>query len=552
MLGHLLRHSSVTCKALSSHGCHAYRGGRSRARRVVLGLVCVMFIVAATAIAGSGAGTKTVAPTEINDPLVNPYMGWGIWAAPRVLGYYRDAYSLESNTTGFGDDAPLFRWVMLDWDWARLEPQEGQYNWSEFDKVVTYWAARHKQFIVRLWVTDDPGWAGIADHASVCPNWLWQKGVHYREYAGEGNIKQREPDYLDPSFRNIYMPAFSKLLAAFAARYDQSDTPVMFVHVMGYGNWADWATWYSQYPWPNDRVKHETLARIVQLYAGTFRHTRMLMDYMDDWDSDKVQTLDDHLYRMALDVGLAHGTGLFDTGFIQGINTQPWMYGTMMKYWQDHPMIGEGWSYTEIKKDGTHGTIEENLRVALQYHCNCFHWYSDDQGYQLSMREDRTFFERGLQSGGLGYRLVLTSATWPKELAPGQLLVLDQTWVNRNVGRLFVRYPLRLYLTDVAGSTQYSETDRAFDATHWVQGQSYVYASIFHLPTDLKPGEYDIRIALVDAAGKLEINPEGRGPGEFHRRIAFGNPRIRLAIAGVDSEMRYKLGTLRILAGNGQ
>ena len=101
------------------------------------------------------ANLTVVHPAEIPDPLVNPYCGWGLWAGPRFFDSRR--FSLEYNTKGFGDDAPLFSWALLDWTWADLEPQEGEFDWSSLDAIIDYWKARHKQFLVRLWVTSDPG-----------------------------------------------------------------------------------------------------------------------------------------------------------------------------------------------------------------------------------------------------------------------------------------------------------------------------------------------------------------------------------------------------------
>ena len=37
---------------------------------------------------------------------------------------------------------------------------EGKFYWAKFDSIIDYWKVRNKQFLVRLWVTDDPGWNG--------------------------------------------------------------------------------------------------------------------------------------------------------------------------------------------------------------------------------------------------------------------------------------------------------------------------------------------------------------------------------------------------------
>lgn len=480
---------------------------------------------------------KIIRPIEIDTPLSNPYMGWGLWVGPQQYGYSEAQFSTAGNTTEFEDSAPLFSWVMVDWPWNILEPNEGQYDWSEFDKVTEFWAARGKQFVVRLWVTDDPGWNKHPGGA-VIPEWLWKKGVYYREYKGESNVVQREPDYLHPSFENIYLPALRGLLNSFASRYDKMDSPFIFMHVMGYGQWADWATWYSRYPWPNDTVKHEHLSKIVAQFTQTFKHIPLLMRDGGDWDDyKKAKLLRDNLYRQAIDTALVPtlgrpNTGLIYTGFIEGLSiTGIWQEPTVERFWQQHALVGEGWSYEEIKKDGTHGTLDEILDSALEYHTNLFHYYVDSSIYAAAINDDKSHFERGLKSGGLGYRLVLTSASWPQRLPAGHMLVINQKWRNQNVGRLYVRHNLKFFLMGADGNEIFSFTDQDFDPTFYIRGQEYSHMSAFHVPKDLAVGTYELCIAVTN---RLE------------------QPVIRLAIAGEDEKLRYPLGTLQILRNRSQ
>lgn len=81
-------------------------------------------------------------PLEIDDPIANPWMGWGLWAGPTYFN--GSPRTLADNTTAFGDDAPLFGWVLLDWMWAALEPREGEFAWDALDAIIGYWAARGK------------------------------------------------------------------------------------------------------------------------------------------------------------------------------------------------------------------------------------------------------------------------------------------------------------------------------------------------------------------------------------------------------------------------
>ncbi len=463
-----------------------------------------------------------VAPFEHNEPLTNPHMGWGLWAGPRYFD--GRSFSLDYNTTGFGDDAPLFGWVLIDWMWSDLEPHEDQYSWKDLDTVIDYWAKRGKQIELRIWITDDPGWAG-APGTEVCPDWLWAKGAKYRAYTGEGKAPKKEPDYIDASYEKVYLPAAKRFLTALAQRYDKADSPVMLWGVMGYGQWGEWHTMWSHYPWPSVEVKRGVLRNIIEMYAEVFKVKPLIISYCFDDDRAQVQSVEDYLHRQALDVAIGKGFALARHGFIDGLM----MYDRLImeRYWRSNMMWAEGnWSYMAVKNEGVHGTLAENIQVFTEWHSNYGHFYVDADSYKRAMREDRSAFEDGLRSGGIGYRLVATAASWPQELAAGDLLMLHSTWVNRNAGRLYERYPLRIYLTDASDNEKWSANDPSFTQTGWVQGEQFNVDTLVTTSDKLPPGIYDVRIAMVEATGR---------------------PRIRLAILGEDSLLRYKLGTIRIL-----
>ena len=495
-------------------------------RALYLSLAVVLGCASCFAQADDLPRVVTVHPQEIADPLPNPYMGIGLWVGPRYYGMNpQKTYSMQDLTTGFGDDAPLFNWVLVDWDWATLEPHEGQFDWQEFDTVVQYWAARGKQMVVRLWVTDDAGWNGNPG-LPVLPQWLWDKGLKSHEYAGNGGKKILEPAYTDPSFASIYLPALQKFERSFAERYDKPNTPVIFAQATGYGQWVDWATWYSKVQFPSMKVKHDTLASVMQTWIDTLHHIPLMEMAATDWDGDRYLTLDELLYNKALDVAEANNFGFIWTGFIDGLGGT-YDRVTMQRFWPRHPIFAEGnWSYDEMKDQHTHGSVDENVAGAVDWHANFFHLYFGPDLYKRAMREDEPALKRALGPGGLGYRLVPTSVSWPAELPAGHLLVLHQSWANRNAGRLYVAHPLKLYLTNSDGKEVFGESNLGFNESAWVAGGTYPVMTVFHLPQTIPPGNYDLRLALVDASGK---------------------PRIRLGIAGEDADHRYRLGEIKIL-----
>jgi hypothetical protein len=473
--------------------------------------------------AQSAISEITVQPQEIDDPLVNPFCGWGIWLGPRYFD--GRVFSNEYNTTGFGDDAELFSWAVVDWMWSDLEPEEGKFQWAKLDSILDFWKARNKQFLIRLWVTDDPGWNG-AQGSTACPDWIWKAGVKYHEYKGEDSSLKREPDYIDPSYEKIYIPLLRKFLTAFASRYQRSESHMMMSQVMGYGQWGEWHTMWSHYQWPDKDIKHKVLSGIIRQYMDIFNSTRLAISYCFDSDNDQVNSLNDFTYRQATDLAIANDFCLTRHGFIDGL----WKWDTkvMETHWKHCPLLAEGdWSYTDVKNHGTHGTFDQNLDIMLEWHSDFCHFYTDAEGYKRMMREDRPALERGLKAGGIGYRYVLKSASWDKELIAGRMLVFRQLWVNRNAGWCMMQFPLKIYLTDKEGNEKFSVVDNAFDISKLYMGDCYSKSTMVSVSDKVIPGEYDLRIALVDYEGK---------------------PALKLAIDGTDRQGRYKLGIIKILA----
>jgi hypothetical protein len=131
-------------------------------------------------------------------------------------------------------------------------------------------------------VTDDTGWEGVPGAEKVCPDWIYQTGVHWHNYISEGGVPRREFDYAHPSFQQVFMPRLKNLLEALADKYDKPENPFNFMACFGYGHWGEWHTMWSNYFWPSKQLKHDVLAGIVNLYADTFKHIDLSISYCVD------------------------------------------------------------------------------------------------------------------------------------------------------------------------------------------------------------------------------------------------------------------------------
>jgi hypothetical protein len=480
-------------------------------------------------LSGAGDERTVVHPVEVQDPLVNPYCGWGIWAGPKFFD--SRPFSVEYNTKGFGDDAPLFSWVLIDWMWADLEPKEGQFEWKDLDAVVAYWKSRNKQLVVRLWVTTDPGWAGAPGN-KACPDWLWEAGVKFHEYNAEGGVKQRCPAYADPTWESVYLPKMKRFLAAYRDRYHKPGSSIALDYVMSFGDWGEWHTMWSHYPWPNRDKKREVLRKAINSFVDVLAPNApenqpirsLAIAHVYDDDCGGETPLQEAMHRQGLDLAAARGFAFARNGFIDGLSG--WPNDLMLTYWRDHQIITEGnWSYEQVKRDKTHGSMAEHVDAFVKFHSTYAHLYMHAASYKQAMAEDLAQHERALKPGGIGYRFVLTSASWESSRHAGETLTLREEWANRNASWCVYPYRLKLYLLDLKGKSAWSAVDHAFDTRTWLSGSSYKVDSAFALPGPLKPGKYELRVALVDE-------------GEI--------PRVRLGIRGADGELRYPLGEITI------
>ncbi|MCK5270847.1 MAG: DUF4832 domain-containing protein, partial [Sedimentisphaerales bacterium] len=206
-------------------------------------------------------------------------------------------------------------------------------------------------------------------------------------------------------------------------------------------------------------------------------------------------------------------------GFPRPFKSSLYMDQRLWKHWPRIPCIGELNNYSGFDPAEYQSLIDYHVNIAQPY------VYSREK-YNKHTSDYRRFYEAGLKTGGLGYRFTLTSATYNKQVSAGGRFVLNQTWLNRNVGRAYRVYPLKVYFIDPAtGKEIWSAIDKNFDQTPWIKGQSYNVVSEFSIPAGLPSGTYDLRIAMVDGTG---------------------TPAISFGIVGGDAQKRYRIGNVTV------
>jgi hypothetical protein len=124
----------------------------------------------------------------------------------------------------------------------------------------------------------------------------------------------------------------------------------------------------------------------------------------------------------------------------------------------------------------------------------------------------------------MGYRFVLRKFETPATIAPNGKLAFTTWWENKGVAPIYKDFPLALRLKGKE-RTHVFVTDA--DIRRWLPGDN-LYDSAIVVPNDMPDGEYELAIGIID-----------RNTHE---------PKVKLAIAGIDSEGWYPLTTIRVAA----
>jgi hypothetical protein len=476
----------------------------------------------------------TLIPHEIDDPLTNPFSGWEIWAGK----VYCDGsiYDAAFNTTAWGDDCPWFGGVLLDMYWKDIQPVDSlTYQWEYMDSIVNYWYERGKTFNIRLWCSWDPGWHSDAN--SCVPSWA-QAGV-----AGLLSTKAPSvwvPMYSDPSYQLVLWPRIKSFLKEFKNHYE-GDRWSSFVQInnMAYGMWGEW--WEgsgtgSPIPgtWGSPGAKKAVLDRIIKDWYSVidtqkYSHMSACLNCSEEYVTDTATAQDILGYRFSL----PYGAGLSVNGY-EGNNrtNMPTTSQLIDKWAPTNPGIGESnWLYRGP------GSITGNNKYIIDFledfktsRNDIAHWYGISSDYALLKTRDSIGVINGIKAGGIGYRFVITSASW-NNVSPGGNMTVKSTWVNRNYGKLNAKAPIKWFITGRDGTEYCTGIDSGSDMNQkgnfWRKGNTYLMSYNLSIPQDIPPGSYDVRVAMINNTTKKL-------------------PYIRLAINDRDEQGRYILGTVQI------
>lgn len=405
----------------------------------------------------SSGQTVTVRPTEIDDVLYNPGMG------------FADFHF------GIGSPLPLSQHprstvAYVRWYWGDLEPAEGQYDFGRVDRVIEQARAMGETLAFRIMT------------APQTPQWLLEKGVDSTKV--DGGIF---PDFNNP----VLLGHHEKLIRAFGARYARSPD-IDHVDIGAVGCWGEWniaccrgveALCKRYYPTEANQIA------ITDQYLKYFAGTPLVM-----------------LVGGPLRYAVSRGTGWRGDCFGDyGMFGPTWnhMEHVYEPAAQD-PLTGNAWKTAPVQFEVC-GVMQDwydkgfdidlILRKGLEWHASVV-----NAGYAAVPAVWRPRVDEFLKK--LGYRMVLRELTHSAEARPGEGLPLRSRWQNVGVAPFYHRWPLAYRLRSSSDEVVAQWVSTA-NPMHWLPGAIQIVEDIVTLPENVRPANYLLDVAILTQDGRF-------------------------------------------------
>ena len=463
-------------------------------------LVTALLVSSAAFHAAADDGSVAVTPKVSTKPVMNPGKGWSVHDWPK----WQETEVLDFVSMG-----------VRRFDWAKLEPREGEYDWSPVEETLAAWGDIGR--VCNLGVmcanthSKQPG-------GYVTPKWVFEAGAKMHEMeltpkmATQGTPGHKiAPVFDDP----IFMAKFRAFLKAFANRFD-GDHRIAVLDIRSYGNWGE----CHMHPFPVPDIAPEKFRAHVQMHLDAFKKTQLCLSRNSHLG--KFGPLKEVFDWAVLEKqiaprrdGICGNSDGKETAIGRGI--APGLFELFANY---DTLKQLGW-WDGIKDIGGNGF---RLEACIE---NGHPTWVDLGGGKPSLRllqENRALLER--LTNRIGYHFVLKEAKYPKTLKSGDANPLSLTWENQGVATIFIPAKVSFALISPDGKIAH-----VCDAT----------ASI---PAEWKPS------APVTVAEKVTF--KGAASGEYKLAVGVRQPKddvkpsIKLGIDLPTVDGWYELGPVQI------
>jgi hypothetical protein len=426
--------------------------------------------------------------SPINDPVLNPLMGWAPWATIKS--------SEQPHTL-----------VYADLTWREFEPQEGVFDFSAFEtrNQLQRWREEGKRVVFRF-VLDKPGREAHID----IPDWLFERiqadGDIYDIEYGKGF----SPNYANP----VLISCHQKAIQALGDRYGGEDF-FAYIELGSLGHWGEWQIKSNTniHPLPSAAIRDQFVAHYLQ----AFPQTHLLM-------------------RRPFVIAASHGMGLYNdmTGDYEATSTWLGWISSGGEYSQTGELYAlspmrDGWQVAPIGGEQTPNMDDEEIYLSKL-----------DQTMSLLRASHTTFIGPGgpydISKGGslqagmdlvqatIGYRLYVKQFQLPRQVYWGNQLHMKMIFSNDGIAPMYYAWPVQLYLLAQNGDIL-AQYPLDLDVRRIIPGEEIKISHALPI-NQLKNGIYYIGIAVLDPL--------------------TGQPAVRFAMQSARHDRIQELGTFEI------
>jgi hypothetical protein len=422
---------------------------------------------APNAVALASPQTVTVRPTEIDDILYNPGMGFA-------------DFHFEIGSPLPPGQHPRSTVAYVRWYWADLEPVEGQYDFRRVDSVIEQARAMGETLAFRIMTVPRP------------PRWLLDKGV--------ASVKLDNgvfPDFNNP----IFLDYHERLIGAFGKRYAGS-ADIDHVDIGSVGCWGEWNTAccggvdaLCKRHYPTEANQHA----IIDWYFKYFAKIPLVMPVGSQlkyavsrgagWRGDCFGD-----YGM-FGPGWNHMKNVYDPAAQDPVIANAWKTGPVqfevcgvMQDWYDRGF-----------------DIDLILRKGLEWHMSVL-----NAGYAPVPAAWRPRVNELLKK--LGYRIVLREMTHPREARPGEALLLRSRWQNVGVAPIYHPWPLAYRLRSSSDRVVAHWMSTA-NVMHWLPEAPHEVQDIVSVPNQVPTAIYSLDVAILtqdSGSAHVDLAIEGK------------------------------------------
>lgn len=460
-------------------------------------LIAGLALAQETPTQGRGVEMVQVTPALTDEVLLNPRMGLYLQYPPLTA----------KPEDWFMKIAGVAYYRM---DWSDLNPEEGVYKFDEFfGPRFNFWVAQnHKRVAFRVMCQS---MHSAADY--VTPKWVFDKGVPGVQHTALRGQTQTDPVFWDERYLEVQCEFIRKL-----GEYLDGREGLEFVDIGSIGEWGEMhlARWTPQ-QLAETGFSHtryvQAYRRIIDAFVKAFPHTQVFLNVGGQGN----QTINDYAALRGVHFrqdGLNPAGASYDVG--------NWLYkpysrrGVVCNF-EFHSgldaMKAKGWDLQ--------ATLDKALEAPLSYlNTNLGNYYTLPEEARQKLTET---------ARRIGYRFVMTklehNALIRLDGEHTARLLVSSTWRNDGVAPCYDSYALEWRLEGAKGQAVASElTFPKVPTTQWWPGEEVSESVLLRLPGTTPPGEYQLKVSMV--------NPES-------------GLRILLGIAGRDEADWYALGAVQ-------